>query len=300
MNPNLPDLPGHQLPGPHTVTITDHTTTTDDGAHLTITLHHPNPTPTHPLPPNQPLIILTHGWASNHTIWHTTAHLLATAGHTVATYDHRGHGTSTNGTHPTTLQRLAHDLDTITTTLSPHHPITLLAHSGGGYTALTWATHLHTTHPTPHTRLTALILAATAAHNQQTPTQELKLMQSKTFTKALKTPWLGRLLLKKTHHPHTPKHTQETNRRLFANTHPHTRATYFNTTQTMDHRPHLPHITTPTLIITGTHDKIINPTHSHTLHHTIPHTHLITIPNTGHTLPLETPHHLAHHTHQFT
>ncbi|MDH6711452.1 hypothetical protein P3T27_008210, partial [Kitasatospora sp. MAA19] len=31
-----------------------------------------------------------------------------------------------------------------------------------------------------------------------------------------------------------------------------------------------------------------------------PHTHLITIPNTGHTLPLETPHHLAHHTHQFT
>ncbi|MFJ2868903.1 hypothetical protein, partial [Kitasatospora sp. NPDC087314] len=38
----------------------------------------------------------------------------------------------------------------------------------------------------------------------------------------------------------------------------------------------------------------------HTVTITLHHTHLITIPNTGHTLPLETPHHLAHHTHQFT
>ncbi|MEV8329039.1 alpha/beta hydrolase [Kitasatospora sp. NPDC056731] len=284
------------------VTITDLATTTPDGARLTVAIHHPAHIDPHDTSATTtPLIVLAHGWGATHTVWHATARLLAAQGHTVAAYDQRGHGTSTLGSNALTIQQLGHDLATVADALAPHRPVVVAGHSGGGYAALAYATQLYADAPrTAPQRLVGLLLAASAADDQQTPPGELRIMKTKAFQRALRNPRLGRQLLKKTLHPNTPAHTQETNRRLFANTDPHTRLTAFASTSTMDHTPHLRHITTPTTILRGTHDTSVGQSHIRTLQTHLPNTTVDTLSDAGHILPLEAPHQLARQIHQLT
>ncbi|MGW2254829.1 alpha/beta fold hydrolase [Kitasatospora sp. NPDC001660] len=273
------------------MTTTDRTITTDDGARLAVTLHHPE-TPA----PDGPLVVLVHGWAASRTIWHAVAQQLTAAGHTVAAYDQRGHAASTTGEQPLSIARLGQDLATVVDTLSPERPVVVAGHSGGGYAALAYAAHLHTTTPdAAPQRLAALLLASTAAHDQVTPAGEIRMMGSQLFTRALRVPWLGRQLLSKTHAPTAAHATREQNRQLFANTPPAIRAAYFGATHDMDLRPQLARITTPTAVLTGTQDKIVNPNHSHHLTQALPDTQLHTIPRSGHNLPLESPERITHH-----
>ncbi|MFE7525697.1 alpha/beta fold hydrolase [Kitasatospora sp. NPDC057542] len=282
------------LPAPHAVTTTDHAATTDDHAHLAITVHQPGEPD-----PSRPLVLLVHGWAASRTVWHATAHQLAAAGHTVATYDQRGHASSTSGREPISIERLARDLDTVVGTLTtPERPVVVVGHSGGGYAALAWAAGLSAGRGgATSKRLAGLVLVSTASHGQNTPANEVKMMGSKLFSRALRTPWLGRRLLGGTHGPGASLPAREANRRLFAATLPSTRAACFASTQEMDQRAGLAGITAPTAVITGTEDKIVKPVFSQELVSALPHAELHRIPDTGHMVPLETPQHIAHHTH---
>ncbi|MEU8928091.1 alpha/beta hydrolase [Kitasatospora sp. NPDC048545] len=283
------------LPAEHAVTTTDHTATTDDFARLAITVHQPE-TPD----PARPLVVLVHGWAASRTVWHSTARQLAAAGHTVATYDQRGHASSTVGREPISIERLAQDLDTVVGTLTtPERPVVLVGHSGGGYAALAWAAQLSASRPAgAGGRLAGLVLVSTASHGQNTPANEVKMMGSGLFSRALRTPWLGRKLLGQTHGPRATLEAREANRRLFARTLPQTRAACFASTQEMDQRAGLAGIAVPTAVITGTEDKIVKPSFSQELAAALPQATLYEVPGIGHMVPLENPGHIAHHTHQ--
>ncbi|MFJ9461656.1 alpha/beta fold hydrolase [Kitasatospora sp. NPDC101447] len=283
------------LPADHAVTATDHTATTDDFARLAITVHQPA-TPDLA----RPLVVLVHGWAASRTVWHSTASQLAAAGHTVATYDQRGHGSSTVGREAIGIERLARDLDAVVGTLTtPERPVVVVGHSGGGYAALAWAAQLSAARPADAgRRIAGLVLVSTASHGQETPANEVKMMGSQLFSRALRTPWLGRKLLGQTHGPRATLEAREANRRLFARTLPQTRAACFASTQEMDHRAGLAGITAPTVVITGTEDKVVKPSFSQELAAALPQATLHEVPGTGHMLPLETPRFIAHHTHQ--
>ncbi|MEU9048602.1 MULTISPECIES: alpha/beta fold hydrolase [unclassified Kitasatospora] len=283
------------LPADYAVTATDHAATTDDFARLAITVHQPE-TPD----PTRPLVVLVHGWAASRTVWHSTAHQLAAAGHTVATYDQRGHASSTVGREPISIERLGRDLGTVVRTLTTaERPVVVVGHSGGGYAALAWAAGL----PVSRTagaggRLAGLVLVSTASHGQDTPASEVKMMGSQLFSRALRTPWLGRRLLGQTHGPRATLEAREANRRLFASTLPQTRAACFASTQQMDQRAGLAGITAPTVVITGTEDKVVKPAFSQELVSALPQATLHKVVGVGHMLPLETPQHIAHHVHQ--
>ncbi|MEU3573531.1 alpha/beta fold hydrolase [Kitasatospora sp. NPDC036755] len=282
------------LPARHAVTTTDHTATTDDHAQLAITVHQPvEPDP------SRPLVLLVHGWAASRTVWHATARRLAAAGHTVASYDQRGHASSSAGQEPISIARLARDLDTVVGTLTtPERPVVVVGHSGGGYAALAWAAGLSAGKGGAGVkRLAGLVLVSTASHGQDTPASEVKMMGSKLFSRALGTPWLGRRLLSGTHGPAASLTVREANRRLFAATSPAVRAACFASSQGMDQRAGLAGITAPTAVITGTEDKVVKPDFSRELAAALPHAELHRIPDTGHMVPLETPQHVAHHVH---
>ncbi|WP_078892053.1 alpha/beta fold hydrolase [Streptomyces sp. NRRL S-350] len=283
------------LPTDHAVITTDHTATTDDNARLALTVHRPG-TPD----PGRPLVVLVHGWAASRTVWHDTARCLAAAGHTVASYDQRGHASSTAGREPISIGRLARDLDAVVGTLTtPERPVVVVGHSGGGYAALAWATELAASRPAGgRGRLAGLVLVSTAAHGQRTPANEVKMMGSRLFSRALRTPWLGRKLLGQTHGPLAGPEAREANRRLFARTRPQTRAACFASTGEMDHRAGLARISTPAVVITGTEDKVVKPAFSQELASALPQATLYELPGVGHMVPLESPGQIAHRVHQ--
>ncbi|MFE4972446.1 alpha/beta fold hydrolase [Kitasatospora sp. NPDC056651] len=282
------------LPARHAVTATDHTATTDDHAQLAISVHRPGEPD-----PGRPLVLLVHGWAASRTVWHATAHQLAAAGHTVASYDQRAHASSTAGREPISIDRLARDLDAVVGTLTtPERPVVVVGHSGGGYAALAWAAGLAARQGgSSSKRLRGLVLVSTASHGQSTPASEVKMMGSELFSRALRTPWLGRRLLGGTHGPDAKLTAREANRRLFAATPPGTRAACFASTEEMDLRAGLARITAPTVVITGTEDKIVKPEFSQALASALPDAELHRIAGAGHMVPLEAPHHVARHTH---
>ncbi|MFI2613096.1 alpha/beta fold hydrolase [Kitasatospora sp. NPDC018619] len=292
------------LPAQQSVTTTDRTATTDDHAKLAVTVHQPGRPD-----PSRPLVLLVHGWAASRTVWHAVAQQLAAAGHTVATYDQRGHASSTSGREPISIERLARDLDTVVgTLLAPGQPVVVVGHSGGGYAALAWAAALSDAKSTKDPKgaeagasvgqLAGLVLVSTASHGQNTPANEVRMMGSKLFSRALRTPWLGRRLLSGTHGPSASLPAREANRLLFASTSPAVRAACFASTQEMDQRPGLAGITAPTAVVTGTEDKIVKPSFSQELAAALPHADLHRIPDTGHMVPLEAPRLLAHRIHQ--
>ncbi|MFJ6621911.1 alpha/beta fold hydrolase [Kitasatospora sp. NPDC091335] len=181
---------------------------------------------------------------------------------------------------------------------TPGRPVVVVGHSGGGYAALAWAAGLSAGQGgSSAQRLAGLVLVSTASHGQDTPANEVRMMGSKLFSRALRTPWLGYRLLGGTHGPSASPSAREANRRLFASTLPGTQADCFASTREMDQRAGLARITAPTAVITGTEDRIVKPSFSQELVSALPHAELHRIPGTGHMVPLETPLHIAQHVH---
>jgi pimeloyl-ACP methyl ester carboxylesterase len=108
-----------------------------DGTQIAYRTHTPTPGPG-----RSPLLLL-HGLAGHMAEWDALTEHLLRDGHTVITYDARGHGASTR--RPPTMSRAAcvADAATLITELSLP-PVILIGQSLGGHTAmLTAATHPH-------------------------------------------------------------------------------------------------------------------------------------------------------------
>jgi pimeloyl-ACP methyl ester carboxylesterase len=60
--------------------------------------------------------------------------------------------------------------------------------------------------------------------------------------------------------------------------------------QTIDVRPLLAQVRSPTLLLVGALDLICGPAHSHAIAAAIPHAQVVTVPDSGHFIPAEAPH----------
>lgn len=254
------------------------TVRTDDGADLAVTVLAPlaGPAPAAD-------VVLIHGWAHTRRVWGTVADRLIRAGHRVVLYDQRGHGASTPGRTPVSVERLGADLAAVLAETDAREAV-VVGHSGGGFAALAYAA----SSPSAG-RLRGLVLLGTAAHGQDTPDSEVKMMGSAAFSKALRRPWLGRKLLGSTMGKVVDPAVRDVNRQLFAAAVPRIRAEFFGCTRGWDVREALKSVTVPAVVLHGEGDKVIDIELARTLAEVVPGARFEPVPDAGHMLPLERP-----------
>ncbi|MDG4861431.1 alpha/beta fold hydrolase, partial [Streptomyces sp. T-3] len=213
------------------------TALTDDGARLAVTV----------LPPlgtaSGTTVVLAHGWAAARRVWGTVADRLIREGHRVVLYDQRGHGASTLGREPFGIDRLGADLGSVLDHVDAPDAI-VVGHSGGGFGALSYVA-------TGTRSLAGLVLLGTAAHDQDTPDSEVKMMGSALFSRALRRPALGRKLLGQTMGKRVDPRALEVNRQMFAATSPQLRADAFRSSRGMDLREPLAAVRIPAVVLAG-------------------------------------------------
>ncbi|MEU6311906.1 alpha/beta hydrolase [Streptomyces sp. NPDC047014] len=251
---------------------------TDDGAELAVSV-------LAPLAGTGPAadVVLVHGWAHTRRAWGTVADRLIRAGHRVVLYDQRGHGASTLGRSPVSVERLGADLAAVLGETGAREAV-VVGHSGGGFAALSYAS----VSPSAG-RLRGLVLLGTAAHGQDTPDSEVRMMGSALFSRALRVPWLGRRLLGSTMGRAVDPVVREVNRQMFAAAVPRVRAEFFRCTRGWDVREALKAVTVPAVVVHGDADKVIDGALARALAQVLPGARFEEAAGAGHMLPLERP-----------
>ncbi len=102
-----------------------------------------------------PTVVLVHCWTGNRATWGNVPDLLAQRGYEVIAWDQRGHGQSSSGRDPVSMDRLTADFDTVLDQLSVDSVIAA-GHSMGGSVLLHRASQ-------NDERLTGLVLVSTTA-----------------------------------------------------------------------------------------------------------------------------------------
>jgi pimeloyl-ACP methyl ester carboxylesterase len=251
---------------------------TDDGAELAVTVLTPLAGRS-----GGADVVLVHGWAHSRRTWGTVCDRLIRAGHRVVLYDQRGHGASTLGRTPVSVERLGADLAAVLAETGARESV-VVGHSGGGFAALSYAA----TSPSAG-RLKGLVLLGTAAHGQDTPDSEVRMMGGAPFSWALRRSWLGRKLLGSTMGKDVDPVVRDVNRQMFAATPPRVRADFFRCTRGWDVREELKSVTVPAVVLHGTADKVVGIDLAETLAQVLPGARFERIEDAGHMLPLERP-----------
>lgn len=122
---------------------------TDDGADLAVLVAG-----------DGPVVVLPHCWTGGMSIWAPVARGLVAGGHRVVLYDQRGHGSSTLGTGPISIDRLGLDLAVVLERLDVND-VVLAGHSMGGMTIQALA---KVRSDVLAGRVSGVVLASTAAH----------------------------------------------------------------------------------------------------------------------------------------
>ncbi|MEU6379223.1 alpha/beta hydrolase [Streptomyces sp. NPDC046909] len=273
--------------------------TTDDGARLHTTVAGD---------PDAPVtVLLCHGYMLDRTAWHYQLPALGRAARLVL-YDQRGHGCSTLGTAPVTIERLGEDLHQVLTATALRGPVVLVGHSMGGMAVMALAA----AHPDLFgTRITGTALLSTSAGQLNGTPMGLPPAAARLLHLALAAglPQLARLpRTVDTVRRHTGPLAFRLTRPLLYRA-PVERAAAQVTVRAMSRAP----ITTvaacypalmahdqlaalpalgrcPVLVAVGTNDQITPAAHSATLASRIPSAELAVVPRASHLLPLERPH----------
>lgn len=286
-----PEHPTGAVPGPSTVAgagtspgaaprAAETTVCTDDGARLAVSVLAPL------APASGTTVVLAHGWAAARRVWGGVADRLIRRGHRVVAADLRGHGASTPGGAPFSVPRLGADLAAVLEHTGARDAV-LVGHSGGGFAALSYATDEASA---PAARaLRGLVLLGTAAHDQDTPDSEVRMMGSALFSRALARPALGRRLLAQTMGKGVDRRALEVNRQMFAATSPRVRADAFRSSRGMDLRAALAAVHIPAVVLAGDGDRVIAPHLAHAVAEALPRARFTRLPGAGHMLPLERP-----------
>ncbi|MCZ0211358.1 alpha/beta hydrolase [Streptomyces sp. UMAF16] len=230
----------------------------------------------------RPVVVLAHGWGGSRRIWGPVTDRLLRSGFPVVAYDLRGHGASTVGTSGVTAEAMSADLAAVIR-YAGGAPL-VVGHSGGGFAALALAAA-----PEPGVRPVGLVLVASAAHDQNTPEKEARVMEAPLFTWALRRPALGRTLLGQMTGASLAPRLREVNRQVFAATTPQVRAACFRTSRGMDLRAALAEIRLPAAVLAGEADRVVRPELGRDVASALPDAVFTSIPRAGHVLPLEDP-----------
>jgi pimeloyl-ACP methyl ester carboxylesterase len=250
------------------------TVITDDGAHLAVSRRGPTA--------SDGVVVLVHGWGASSQIWRPIASALEDQEQSVVLYDHRGHGASTLGTDPISIDRLGRDLHAVMEHLDLHD-VTLVGHSGGGYSALSYLID----HQPAIERVNGFVGVATAAYGQKIPRPEQILMGSRVLSAVVRRPGPGAKVLGHTTGPACSRQDLDRVRQMFASTPRRVRGATFASTTGMDFRTRLYKLNLPTTMLAGEHDHVIDPRFGKELAAAIPGATFELIPGAGHMLPLE-------------
>lgn len=252
-------------------------------------------------------VLLLHGFCLNKEAWNIQARqLIHKWGNRirVITYDHRGHGNSTEAPmHTYTIERLAADLAELITALEVTGQLILVGHSMGGMTALAYLARAADKRPIEPQ---GLVLAATAAGRLAerglgrllaTPAAEIlyELVQHAPRTatnevmRVLARPICGMLTRYGGYGTHRREALAAVSAGAINDTPLRTKAGFLRTLRHFDQYPTLASITATTAVIGGGDDRFTPPVHAHELAANIAGATLLRLPKAGHMVLHEAP-----------
>lgn len=254
----------------------------DDGARLAVTVA--GPPPGEGLPP----VVLAHCWTGSRAVWGPVARRLVAAGHRVVLYDQRGHGASSVGADPISIDRLGDDLATVVEQFDLRDAV-LAGHSMGGMSVMACACR----HPLlAKERVRGLVLVATAAHGLAGGGRGRFwriVLWRETVNRLMVHPRLGRVFVRRTFGRSPAKTHIEATRALFVATPPGVRRDCAEAMSEMDLRHPLREVQTPATVVLGRKDRLIVNRLTRAIVDHAPGARLVELPRAGHMLPLERP-----------
>jgi pimeloyl-ACP methyl ester carboxylesterase len=244
-------------------------------------------------PESGPVVVLAHGWTADHRVWGPTATRLVAAGRRVVMYDQRGHGASTVGRAGLTIDGLADDLRTVLEYLDARDAV-LAGHSMGGMAVQAFALR----HPDVLAdRVASLVLVSTAADRVAGPgpyrTWAPWLVGRTRVTRAVGSRWAGPFLVRHAVGRRACLAHLAATAETFAATPPSVRAELLSAIVDLDLTGGLTTITTPTVVVSGTRDRLTVHRRSRTIAALIPGARLEVLRGAGHQLVFEAPDRLA-------
>ncbi len=267
-------------PPPSTVGFADlgaeaSTVTTDDGAELHVVDLGPASAPT---------VVLSHCWMGNHQIWAGVAEGLAATGHRVVAYDQRGHGASSVGSAPMTIERLGDDLDAVLKARDIEDAV-LVGHSMGGMAVQALAAD----HPDTVKRMRGLVLVSTATRPSHisAPAGLAHRVIGEPASQRLSS--RGPKALRRTFGPAADRGHLDTMHAAMVATPGKTRADCLIAISRMDYRARLGHVSTPTRVVVGSEDRLTPPARSRQITELIAGARMTFLDDIGHMVPLEAP-----------
>ncbi len=240
--------------------------------------------------PDAPVVVLPHCWGCSHEIWLPVARRLREQGSRVVLYDQRGHGASTRGTAPLTVETLAHDLTAVLDATDVHDAV-LAGHSMGGMTIMSLATHRP---DVLKDRAKATVLVATAATSLGGGSAQGARVANALVASPVR--HAGDAVEERARlRPRAPSARtrsashMDLTRDLFGGCHGAVRGDFLLSMSTMDLLEGLATIAVPTTVMVGTRDTLTLPKKADQIVATVPGARLVTLQNRGHMLPLEDP-----------
>jgi pimeloyl-ACP methyl ester carboxylesterase len=278
---NWAATPDHVPPGERDLPVgaDQRTVTTDDGAHLAVTVAGRATDPT---------VVLAHGWTNGRQVWAPVVHELLRNERRVVVYDQRGHGDSTVGRDGFTIERLGDDLRAVLEQTDATGAV-LVGHSMGGMTIQSLATY----HPeVVDERVDAIVLVATAASGLGTDVRNdavaAKLIGAAALERVMRTkPGIAFFRGAIGKQVRTPD-LLLMQRQMLA-TSRQARSGWLTAMLAMDLRDGIARIGVPVTILVGSEDKLTPPDRADELAATIPGARHVRLEGFGHMLPLEAP-----------
>jgi non-heme chloroperoxidase len=236
-----------------------------------------------------PIVVLPHCWGCSHEIWLPVTRRLHEQGYRVVLYDQRGHGESTRGTAPLSIDTLAHDCALVLQATDVRDAV-LAGHSMGGITIMSLATHRP---EVLRERARGVVLVSTAATSVGDASARRigyagSLIASPAVTRALRTR-NGHLLVRSVFGTNPERSHLVLTRDLFAGCDGPVRGGFLVSLGTMDLLEGIATMEMPMTVMVGTRDTLTLPRKSDQIASTVPGARLVTLPDRGHMLPLEDP-----------
>ena len=239
--------------------------------------------------PDAPVVVLPHCWGCSHEIWLPVARRLREQGSRVVLYDQRGHGASTRGTAPLTIETLAHDL-TAVLDATDVHDVVLAGHSMGGMTIMSLATYRPDVLKQRAKATVLVSAAATSLGGRSTQGTRVAnaLVASPIVTRAMQTK-NGHVFVRGAFGESPVRSHMDLTRDLFGGCHGAVRGEFLLSMSTMDLLVGVATMEVPTTVMVGTRDALTLPKKADQIVATVPGARLVTLQNRGHMLPLEDP-----------
>lgn len=242
-----------------------------------------------------PTAVLVHCWTGNRESWVPVAARLVARGRRVVLYDQRGHGASTLGTLPPTVDQLATDLAAVleATRADLDHAgsggAVVAGHSLGGMVAQ----RLAAGHPS--IPLAGLVLVATGAARLArgalapvTPWAVASPRVERVLAGAAGPALMRRCVGRRPCLAH-----MVATRDAFVATPAITRAAVLRSIRALDLRAQLASVSVPTTVVVGGRDRLTPSRFGRTIARAVPGARLVEVADAGHMLPLEAPDILA-------